>query len=236
MARKAVTRICLVGATGMVGAAIVRGAVARADVRVIAVSRREVPIPPGARMEVLLAPVSGWSDAIAASGADVLVCALGTTMKQAGGDREAFRSVDHDLVLTVGQAARDAGIERMIVVSSVGADDGSSNFYLGTKGRMETDLRKLRFRRLDILRPGLLVGKRAQFRLAERIAMIFHPVLNLFLHGNRRKFRSISADTVAQAIFALVHQRSGGRFVHEFDAMNYAIKRSVDFSGMAGAD
>lgn len=230
-----VKRICLVGATGMVGSAVMEAAVGRADVRVVAVSRREVALPPGARMEMIVADPGGWPQAIAASGAQVLVCALGTTMRKAGGDRDAFRAVDFDLVVETARAARHAGIDHMIVVSSAGADYASGNFYLRTKGEMETALRKLGFRRLDILRPGLLLGKRRESRPLERVAMTLNPVLNLFLRGEKRKFRSIAADTLARVIFALAHERSGGKFVHDFDAMQRAVKRVGDYSEMARA-
>ncbi|MBV1916919.1 MAG: NAD(P)H-binding protein [Sphingomonadaceae bacterium] len=223
-------RLCVVGSTGMVGSAILEAAVDRADVRIIGITRREVPLPRGARMEMLLCDPQGWPDAIAASNAQVLICALGTTMRNVQGDKEAFRAVDFDLVLASGRAARDAGIDHMIVISSVGADDTSSKFYLKTKGDMETGLRKLGLRRLDILRPGLLVGKRKETRLLERIAIWLAPVLNLFLHGKRRKYRCIKASRIAEVVFALAHERPGGRFVHEFDAMNYVIKRAGDYS------
>jgi uncharacterized protein YbjT (DUF2867 family) len=185
-----------------------------------------MPLPPGARMEMLLADPSGWGDAIAASNAKVLVCALGTTIRKEGGDQDAFRAVDHDLVVECARAARAAGIGHMIVVSSVGADRASRNFYLRVKGEMEDALAKFGFTRLDILRPGLLRGPRAERRPAERIGMLLSPVIDLFLHGALRRFRSIRADTVAQAIFALAKEKAGGRFVHEYDAMHYAIRRA----------
>ena len=59
-------RIALVGATGMIGMTLIRMAVQRPDIRVIAVSRREIALPPGARMEVLVADPEHWDDAIAA--------------------------------------------------------------------------------------------------------------------------------------------------------------------------
>lgn len=228
-AGRAVTRICLVGATGLIGSALIEAALGRTDVRLIAVSRREVPLPSGARMEVLVADPQGWPDAIAASGAHVLVCALGTTMRDVEGDKDAYRAVDLDLVVATGRAALAAGIDHMIVVSSVGADYGSSNFYLMTKGEMETALRKLGFRRLDILRPGLLLGHRSHVRPLERAAMVFSPLIDLLLHGARRKYRSIRASTMARVIFALARERAGGRFVHEHDAMHYALKRAGDY-------
>ena len=186
-------------------------------------------LPAGARMEVLLAPVEGWPEAIAASRADVFVCALGTTMKDVGGDRDAFRAVDHDLVLASAKAARDAGIRHMILVSSVGADAASGNFYLRTKGEVEAQLRKLGFARLDVLRPGLLVGKRDAVRPIERLAMVFAPVMNLFLNGKARRYRSIRTSDLADTILALAQERSAGKFVHEHDALRYAAKRSVDY-------
>ena len=219
-------RLCLVGATGLVGRSIVEEAVGRHDVRVVGVARSEMKLPQGARMEMLIAPVEGWADAIAASNARVLVCALGTTIKRVGGDKAAFRAVDLDLVLASARAAKAAGIEHMIVVSSVGADPAASNFYLKTKGDMEGELSRLRFRRLDILRPGLLRGPRSESRPLEAAGRLFAPVLDLFLWGKYRKYRSIRTDTLAHAVFALARQKAGGHFVHEHDALLYAIRRS----------
>lgn len=219
-------RLCLVGATGLTGSCVIEQAVSRSDVRIVGVARREAPLPRGARMEMLLAEPTGWADAIAAANASVLVCALGTTWRKAGRDEDAFRSVDHDLVLSCAQAAKSAGIDHAIVVSSVGADMASRSRYLRVKGEMEYALGRLSFRRLDILRPGLIRGPRRELRPAERLAMLAGPALDLLLHGSRRRFRSLRVDTLARAIFALAQEKAGGRFVHEYDAMHRAIRRS----------
>lgn len=219
-------RICLVGATGLVGSRLIEAVVGRPDLRIVGIARREMPLPPGARMEMLLADPSGWPDAIAATKARVLVCALGTTIRNVGGDQSAFRAVDHDLVLACGRAAKAAGIEHMIVVSSVGADRQARSFYLRTKGEMEEALARIGFARLDILRPGLLRGPRTERRRAERAAMLLSPFADLLLHGGLRRYRSIKADVVAQAIMALAKEKARGRFVHDYDAMRYAIRRA----------
>ena len=220
------TRVCVVGASGLVGSALIAGSLTRPDIRLIGVARREIPLPRGARLEILLADPSGWDHAIAAANASVLVCALGTTWRKSGKDEAAFRSVDHDLVLQCARAAKAAGIEHMVLVSSVGADAASKRFYLRVKGEAEAALARLRFRRLDILRPGLLLGDRQESRPAERMASLVFPLANLLLHGKRRQFRAIEAETVARAIFALVGEKAGGHFVHEYDAIHYAIRRS----------
>lgn len=213
-------RIALVGATGLIGMSLIRYGVGRSDLfRIIGIARREAELPTGARMELLVADPSGWADAIAAANADVLVCALGTTWKKAGKDQATFRSVDHDLVLACGKAAKAAGIRQMIVISSVGADAGGKNFYLRVKGEIEQALGKLGLTRLDILRPGLLRGPRGEMRPAERLGMIASPLADLLMHGKYRKYRSIKADTIAQAIVGLTREKAAGRFVFEHDAI-----------------
>jgi uncharacterized protein YbjT (DUF2867 family) len=219
------TRIALVGATGLIGMSLIRLAVTRPDIRIIGISRREAMLPPGARMEMLVAEPSGWGDAIAAANADVLVCALGTTWKKAGKDEAAFRAVDQDLVLACGKAAKAAGVRQMIAVSSVGADPLARNFYLRVKGETEQTLGKLGIPRLDILRPGLLRGPRAELRPAEKLGMIASPVADLLMHGQYRKYRSIRSETVAEAIVGLTREKMAGRFVFEHDAILRAARK-----------
>ncbi|MFM5923235.1 MAG: NAD(P)H-binding protein [Novosphingobium sp.] len=218
-------RIALVGASGLIGMSLIRMAVGRPDIRIIAIARSELRLPPGARMEVLLADPSGWGDAIAAANADVLVCALGTTWKKAGKDEAVFRAVDQDLVLACARAAKAAGVRQMITVSSVGADPMTKTFYLKVKGETEQALGKVGLSRLDILRPGLLRGPREERRLAEKLAMIASPVADLLLHGKYRKYRSIRADSVAQAIVGLTREAMAGRFVFEHDAILRAARK-----------
>ena len=95
-------RVLLLGASGLVGRMVMEKAVGRTDLRLIALARREVPLPMGARMEMLLAPVEGWEEAIAALQPARVICALGTTIRKEGGDRAQFVSVDRDLVLRNG--------------------------------------------------------------------------------------------------------------------------------------
>jgi uncharacterized protein YbjT (DUF2867 family) len=208
-----------VGATGVVGQAVIVAAVGCSDVRLIAIARREVPLPPGSRMEVLVADPAGWGDAIAASGASVVVCALGTTWAKAGKDQAAFRAVDHDLVLAVGTAAKAAGVRQFVLVSSVGAGIGARTLYLRVKGEVEEKLARLRFDRLDILRPGLLRARRDERRPAERAAQVLAPLADLLLRGSLRRYRSIRAAMLASAILTLITAKPRGRFVHEHDSL-----------------
>lgn len=180
-------------------------------------------------MEVLVAdPATGWADAIAATNAKALVCALGTTWRKAGKDAAAFRAVDHDLVLTCARAAKAAGIEHFVLVSSVGADPRSKQRYLKTKGEVEQAVGKLNFRRLDVLRPGLLRGRRSNdARLLEQIAIAVAPLTDLLMQGKRARFQSVRDVTVARAIIGLAKERAMGRFIHEGEAILRAAHRGI---------
>lgn len=218
-------RICLVGASGLLGSALIQACVGRAGVRLTAVSRRELDLPPGARMEVLLADPANWDDAIAAARPDVVVCALGTTWARAGKDEVAFRAVDQQLVLDCAKWGIEAGARQFIFVSSIGADAAAKGLYLRVKGEVENSLAKSGYARLDIVRPGLLLGPRNERRVLERIGQIVAPVVDRLLLGGLSRWRSIKAETLAEAILALAQVKVRGRFVHEHEALLRAIRR-----------
>jgi uncharacterized protein YbjT (DUF2867 family) len=205
MARK----IVLIGATGLVG----RQAVARLAAdghEVIALTRRSA----GLGALEIVAPSAEWPGHVRRLGADIAICAIGTTMRAAG-SQAAFRAVDYDIATAFAAAARAAGVRHMIAVSSVGADSGSRNFYLRTKGEMEKALADLGFDRLDILRPGLLLGERgAERRPGERLGIILSPLVNLLLRGRLDRYAAIDADLVSEAIVSLSGLGVKGTFIH----------------------
>lgn len=155
-------------------------------------------------------------------GAHAIICCLGTTIKKAG-SQEQFKAVDYALPLQFAQMAADVQISKFCLMSSVGADANSSNFYLKTKGQLETGLIALNFFRTDIFRPSLLLGKRNEFRLGERIAMFILPIFNIFLFGKMAQYKSIKSAVVAKAMVTSVMDSAyegGGVFIHHYKEMN----------------
>jgi uncharacterized protein YbjT (DUF2867 family) len=143
----------------------------------------------------------------------VALCSLGTTIRQAG-SQQAFREVDVDTVLAFARTAKAAQVQRFVLVSSVGADPGSKNFYLRTKGEVEQELATFGFPSLDILQPSLLLGWRGEIRPLELAASIVMPLVNPFLVGKREPYRGIPARTVAAAMAGVT--RSGRRGVNRY--------------------
>ena len=203
------TRVLLAGGTGLVGGLLSARLACRADMTVDSLVR--MPARAGERpidFEALVADPAG----VAGSGAaDVGVSCLGTTMHTAG-SRAAFRRVDLDYVLAVARAARARGAPRFVLVSAVGA--GGGGFYLRVKSDTETAVRALGFERLDIVRPGLLLGPRPERRTAERVAQALAPLLTPVLRGRLARYAAIDAAMVAAAIERLILATAPGMRVH----------------------
>ena len=205
-------RILMIGITGLVGR-MLADRLLDDGVEIESLARRSTGRRHSACVEQV-APAEAWSGLVRATGAEVAVSALGTTMRAAG-SREAFRAVDFDLVVEFARAAREAGVRHMIAISSVGADPGSRNFYLRTKGEMEQALAALGFDRLDLVRPGLLRGPRdGERRPGERLGTMVSPAMNMVLRGRLDRFAAIDAAEVARAMAVLVGEDAPGRHVH----------------------
>ena len=129
---------------------------------------------------------------------DVYIC-LGTTISKAG-SKEAFEKVDIEFCFETAKLALEAGAKNLSLITSMGADPGSSNFYLRTKGIIEDKISQLDFQSVSIHRPGLLIGVRKEMRLAELIGQKIHHAVNLFLLGNLSKFRCIKVEILAKAM------------------------------------
>lgn len=212
------TQVAIAGASGLVGQQAAEF-LAADGIEVHALLRRQSDeLSPNVMQHV--APSGDWAATIASLSLDIAISCLGTTMRTAG-SRDAFRAVDHDLVLAFAKAARDSGARHMISVSSVGAMPASSSFYLRTKAEVEERLRAFNFDRLDIIRPGLLTGgSRSDHRLGESLGIMLSPLTDLLMFGPLSKYRSTPSAKVARAIAALAAGTGQGRFIHENDEIN----------------
>lgn len=159
-------KIMIVGATGLVGGHVLDLALAADAVeQVVAPARRALPphpklVAPQVDFDALPADAEWWQ-------VDAVICALGTTIRTAG-SKAAFTRVDHDYPLQVAHLARNGGARTFVLNSALGADAQSRVFYNRTKGELERDLKTVGFESLTFVRPGLIGGERAEFRLGER--------------------------------------------------------------------
>lgn len=199
------------GSTGLVGNAIIEELQDRPEFdKVYSYARR----PP-----MLLGSKTGFkpfeTDNFEVTGdIDVIFCALGTTIKKAG-SREDFKEVDLNAVKRVADKAKEAGIKKLIVVSSVGANAASNNFYLRTKGEMEEEVKSAGIEHTVFIRPSLLLGKREEKRVAEDIGKTLFSPLSLLMVGPLKQYRPVHARDVARKMIDVALKPGKGVFVIE---------------------
>ena len=128
----------------------------------------------------------------------IYIC-LGTTIKKAG-SQESFKKVDLDYCLGFAKKARESGATTISLVTSIGANADSKNFYLKTKGKLENEIKTMGFDSVNIFQPGLLLGNRDEIRPLEFLGQYGSYLLNMTLLGSAKKYRSIDAKRVARTM------------------------------------
>jgi len=144
--------------------------------------------------------------------------ALGTTIKKAGSEA-AFRRVDFDYPKMLAVRAAAAGAARFMLVSSVGADKGSGNFYLRVKGELEAVIAQMPLEAAFFFRPSFLIGDREEKRPGEAVGIGVARALSFGLIGPLRKYRAIPAGTVAEAMVSAANSEESGVRIYHYDEM-----------------
>lgn len=164
--------IVVAGSTGQVGKEIIK-ALSESEHTVWALVRRSGTLPAecGAAIKEVVFNFdepSNVVDFFRQHKADVLIIALGTTMKTAG-SVDAFNKVDRDYPIQLIEAfveSDPSNLNRTIaLVSSVGADNGLGT-YLKAKHAVEERIFKTGLRHI-IARPSFLLSQRSEVRPAE---------------------------------------------------------------------
>ncbi|AIQ72242.1 MULTISPECIES: oxidoreductase [Paenibacillus] len=219
-------RIALVlGATGLVGKAVTEELLNRegwGEVRVLVRTPLALEHPKLKQIVVDWENLAEYSDSF--EGVHSIFCCLGTTIKKAG-SQEKFERVDLDYPLAAATIARDHGVKQFLVVSSMGADAKSRNFYSRTKGRAEEALSKIGFQGLHLFRPSLLLGHREEFRLGERVAARLMKALEFVMVGKAAKYRAIPGVTVARAMVNIASADTHGLHIYTNEVIHVIGKR-----------
>ena len=142
---------------------------------------------------------------------DILVSALGTTLKKAGSKNE-FMKIDHDLTFKISKIAKEGGCRTMILISSIGANYESKIFYSKVKGLLEISLKEIGFEELHILRPSLLLGKRTEDRPVENISKCIIDHLSFLIP---KKYKPIHARIIAKKIKFIIMEKKSGIHIWE---------------------
>lgn len=194
----------ILGATGMVGAALMEQLLASNDYgEVVIFVRRKSGISHSKLTEYIVDfdKSEEWKSLVVG---DVLFSTLGTTLVVAGSKENQYK-VDFTYQYTFAEIAAENGVADYVLVSSAGASATAATFYLKMKGELDEAVQKLKFNSVSILRPGQLYGNRKEKRVTEKLAIKLMFGLNKI--GLFKNYRPIHASEVAQAMQRMAIQQ-----------------------------
>jgi len=155
--------------------------------------------------------------------ADDIFCAIGTTLKKAGSKENQYK-IDCEYPAKIARMAKENGSKQFLLVSSVGADKNSSNFYLRTKGELEEKISNLNFETFITLRPSFIIGDRKEFRLGEMIGIFFASLFRPLMLGGLKKYRGVHAIVIAKKMIKMANDNLKGKIIVESDKITLKEK------------
>jgi len=211
----------LIGSTGLIGSHILDQLLRDESIETVRILVRR---PVDVRHPKLETRVIGFADLEAfregIRGSDSVLCAVGTTNARVKGDRAAYRRVDFDIPVNAAQFCAETGVPAFLLVSSVGADSRSGNFYLRLKGEAEEAVQGFNIPSIAIFRPSMLLGKRHESRPMETLAQAVSKPLSFLFPP---KYKPIRAEDVARAMIAAAKAPLPGLKVYHYREMREGI-------------
>ncbi len=190
--------IVLIGSTGLIGSHLLELYLSDDNVKKITVVTRKAITQTDSKVHnVIISDFSFLTDHQSSLVGEVFVSCLGTTLKDAG-SKENFKKVDFDFNVQFANIAEKNKAQKYILVSSIGANNKSLNFYSRVKGQLEDHIKKLNIPQIHIIRPSLLLGHRKIKRFGEEIMQSLSPLLSLLCQGSLTKYSPISGLDVAK--------------------------------------
>lgn len=118
--------------------------------------------------------------------------------------RQRFDEVHGELPGRIARAAAEAGVERVVQVSAIGADEGSTSAYARSKAKGEAAMREA-FPSTVILRPSIVIGPEDGFFNRFAAMARISPALPL-IGGGKTRFQPVYVGDVARAITTVLER------------------------------
>ena len=124
--------------------------------------------------------------------------------------RNEFYRVDHDIVLNVAQRAFESGARSISIVSAIGADMNSRNFYLQTKGKIENSIKQIGYEKVVFAQPSHLLGSRPNNKIGIEVPVIElgAKIIDPIMVGPFSNLRFIKASSVARTMVNTLNDNS----------------------------
>ncbi|WP_020570180.1 NAD(P)H-binding protein [Neolewinella persica] len=201
------TSIIMLGASGAVGGEALKTLLKdpRAE-KITLLGRRGIPDMPADRVTQhkvdIFAPES-YADLV--TGHQVAICTLGVG-EPSKISKEEFEKIDKLAVIDFAKACKVAGVQHFELLSSVGIDPTSSNYYLRMKGELVEALKELDFDRLSIFKPSMILTPTNRYGFVQGVALAIWPVLDKLFFGGARKYKGVKVEDLGSAMARNVFQ------------------------------
>lgn len=219
MAEQNLKTAIVVGSTGLIGRLLVKKLLndpRYSKVKVFARRTTGLTSPKLHEYIVDFNLIEMWGDKITG---DELFSALGTTIKQAGSKEKQYL-VDYTYQYEVARAAAENHVQKYFLVSSIGANRFSPNFYLRIKGALDYDVSEMPFSRIVIFQPAGLIGERENPRPGEKIGIAIANFIGGLIPAFK-KYKPIKAERVADAMINAANDSTHQKLiVYKSDQIN----------------
>jgi uncharacterized protein YbjT (DUF2867 family) len=179
-------------------------------------------------VQVDFSDMMAFKNAIA--GSNVVFCATGTTQKKVNGDKKLYRTIDFDIPVNAARFCTQCHCNKFVVVSAVGANAKSNNFYLRLKGEMENAVKASGLPFIYIMQPSMLLGNRKEKRTGDSFMQGTMQFFSFLLKGKLQKYHPIHAELVARAMVNAVKISTPGIFTCQYNDMMNLAKTGIQFS------
>lgn len=199
----------IIGATGAVGREIVNEILSGEYYdRIYILGRSSISkLPDDSRLEKIIIDFENINfDTSILENADVFA-SLGTTLKIAG-SKENQRKIDVDYTINFAKLC-EGKIRSFNVVSAIGANSKSKNFYNSLKGELEDKLKEMNLGMLRIFQPSLLISKRDDGRFLEELFIKISPLFKVLLKGKTKKYSPIEASLLGKVMVRFTTENKG---------------------------
>lgn len=145
-----------------------------------------------------------------------IFASLGTTIKIAG-SKENQRKIDVDYTVNFAKLC-EGKVRSFNVVSVIGANSKSKNFYNSLKGELEDKLKEMNLGILRIFQPSLLICKREDERFFEELFIKISPIFQILLKGKAKKYSPIEVSLLGKEMvrFAVDYKDRGTYTYNDF--------------------
>jgi NADH dehydrogenase len=223
-------RTAVLGGSGFIGRYVVKRLAARGDVIAVGCRNAEQAKflkPMGAVGQIATLNVAIADEPMLAAylaGNEVLVNCVGILRESRS---QRFDLVHHTGPARLARLAREAGVERFVHISAIGADPRSSSAYARTKAAGEQAVRDA-FPTATILRPSVVFGPEDQFFNRFATMAMLAPALPL-IGGGETRFQPVYVGDVADAVVKCLDDTAAAGRTYELGGpRTYSFRQLIE--------